>query len=218
MLLLLVGAGIIYFILGERSDALMLSSFIIFIIGVTFYQQRRTENALEALRDLSSPRALVIRDGVHKRIAGREVVVGDIMVLQEGDRVAADAAVLKSVNLMVDESLLTGESVAVAKSVWDGKLLINQEHPGGDNLPFVYSGTLITRGHGLAKVMATGVNTEMGKIGKSLQTIEDEDTLLKKETAHLVKLFGTIGLALCLAAVLFYYFLRVICCKAFCMA
>jgi len=120
MLLLLVGAGIIYFILGERSDALMLSSFIIFIIGVTFYQQRRTENALEALRDLSSPRALVIRDGVHKRIAGREVVVGDIMVLQEGDRVAADAAVLKSVNLMVDESLLTGESVAVAKSVWDG--------------------------------------------------------------------------------------------------
>jgi len=84
--------------------------------------------------------------------------------------------------------------------------LINQEHPGGDNLPFVYSGTLITRGHGLAKVMATGVNTEMGKIGKSLQTIEDEDTLLKKETAHLVKLFGTIGLALCLAAVSFLLF------------
>jgi len=111
------------------------------------------------------------------------VVVGDIMVLQEGDRVAADAAVLESVNLMVDESLLTGESQAVTKSVWDGKRLISEERPGGDNLAFVYSGTLVTRGHGLAKVVSTGLNTEMGKIGKTLQVIGDEDTLLKKKPA-----------------------------------
>jgi len=167
---------------------LMLSSFVVFIVGITFYQQRKTERALEALRDLSSPRALVIRDGVRKRVAGREVVVDDIMILQEGDRIAADAAVLESVNLMVDESLLTGESQAVTKSVWDGKRLISEERPGGDNLAFVYSGTLVTRGHGLAKVVSTGLNTEMGKIGKTLQVIGDEDTLLKKETGRLVKL------------------------------
>ncbi len=206
MLILLLAAGIIYSFLGELSDALMLSTFVVFIVGITFYQQRKTERALDALRDLSSPRALVIRDGVQKRIAGREVVAGDIIILREGDRVAADAAILESVNLAVDESLLTGESVAVSKSVWDGKHLISDEHPGGDNLPFVYSGTLINRGHGLAKVMATGVNTEMGKIGKSLQTVADEETNLRKETARLTKFFGVIGLGLCVATVAFYLF------------
>ncbi|NLI15832.1 MAG: HAD-IC family P-type ATPase, partial [candidate division Zixibacteria bacterium] len=208
MLLLLVCAGAIYFFLGERQDALMLSSFVVFIVGITFYQQRKTERALEALRDLSSPRALVIRDGVRKRIAGREVVVGDIMVLQEGDRVAADAALLESVNLMVDESLLTGESLAVTKSVWDGKRLIDEEHPGGDNLAFVYSGTLVTRGHGLAKVLSVGLNTKMGKIGKSLQVIGDEETLLKKETGRLVKIFSSIGFVLCLVTVALFYFFK----------
>lgn len=204
MLLLLLAAVVTYFFLGERQDALMLSTFVVFIVGVTFYQQHKTERALEALRDLSSPRALVIRDGMQKRIAGREVVAGDIMILREGDRVAADAAVLESVNLMVDESLLTGESVAVTKSVWDGRHQISEEHPGGDNLAFVYSGTLITRGHGLAKSLATGAKTEMGKIGKSLQAIGDEETLLKKETGHLVKIFGIVGLMLCFATVALY--------------
>ncbi len=204
MLLLLVVAGMIYFYLGELSDSLILSTFIFFIVGITFYQQRKTERALEALRDLSSPRALVIRDGAQKRVAGREVVAGDIMILREGDRVAADAAVLESVNLSVDESLLTGESVAVSKSVWDGKRLIAGDHPGGDNLQFIYSGTLINRGHGFAKVVATGINTEMGKIGKSLQAVADEGTHLKSETARLTKFFGIIGLGLCIATVAIY--------------
>lgn len=208
MLLILAVAVTIYFILGEPNDALMLSSFVVFIVGITFYQQRKTERALEALRDLSSPRALVIRDGIQCRIAGREVVVGDILILREGDRVPADSAVLESVNLMVDESLLTGESLAVAKSVWDGKRLIDEERPGGDNLPFVYSGTLITRGHGLAQVLATGARTEMGKIGKSLQGIKEENTLLKKETIRLAKFFGLIGFLLCVLAVGFYWLFK----------
>ena len=208
MLLLLVAAGTIYFILGEPNDALMLSMFVVFIVGITFYQQRKTERALDALRDLSSPRALVIRDGIQYRIAGREVVVGDVMILREGDRVAADSAVLESINLMADESLLTGESLAVSKSVWDGVRPISDERPGGDNLMFVYSGTLVTRGHGLALVMATGITTEMGKIGKSLQGIDDEGTLLKKETGRLVKFFGGIGLALCILTVAFYLFFK----------
>lgn len=218
MLLLLVGAAAIYFFLGEPQDALMLSVFVVFIVGITFYQQRKTERALDALRDLSSPRALVIRDGAPYRVAGREVVVGDILVLREGDRVAADAAVIESVNLMVDESLLTGESLAVAKSIWDGKedVAVNRSafgearpidmgRPGGDNQQFVYSGTLITRGHGLARVMAIGAATEMGKIGKSLAGIKEGETLLSKETGRLARLFGIIGLSLCFLAVVFRY-------------
>ncbi|MFZ3073792.1 MAG: cation-translocating P-type ATPase [Minisyncoccales bacterium] len=208
MLLLLVGAAAIYFFLGEPQDALMLSAFVVFVVGITFYQQRKTERAIEALRDLSSPRALVIRDGVRRRISGREAVVGDIIVLQEGDRVPADAAMLGTINLTVDESLLTGESLAVSKAVWDGIKKIEDNRPGGDNLPFVYSGTLVTRGRGTALVAAVGGNTQMGKIGKSLAGINEEETLLKKETGRLVRLFGLAGAILCAAAVLFYGFFR----------
>ena len=129
MLLLLVGAGTIYFFLGEPQDALMLSVFVVFVVGITFYQQHKTERAVEALRDLSSPRALVVRDGIRHRISGREVVVGDIIALQEGDRVPADAAILKTINLMVDESLLTGESLAVSKSVWNEIKKIEDNRP-----------------------------------------------------------------------------------------
>src|SRR5512139_2121169 len=109
MFLLLLASGIIYLILGEASDAAMLLGFVFVIIGITLYQERKTERALDALRDLASPRALVIRDHEEKRIAGREVVRGDILMLKEGDRVPADAALLASVNLAADESPLTGE-------------------------------------------------------------------------------------------------------------
>src|SRR5665647_1371159 len=115
MLLLLIVAGGIYLFLGEVKDALMLLTFVFVVVGITFYQERKTERTLEALRDLSSPRALVIRDGEARRIAGREVVRGDLVVLYEGDRVPADGILLSSINLSIDESLLTGESVPVRK-------------------------------------------------------------------------------------------------------
>lgn len=208
MLLLLLAAGTIYFLLGDKKDAAMLSLFCFFIVGITFYQERKTERALEALRNLSSPRALVVRGGLQKRIPGRDLVVDDILILREGDRIAADAVVLGSTNLMVDESLLTGESLAVTKSEWNGIADLEQRRPGGDNPPFVYSGTVVTRGHGIARVLAVGVSTEMGKIGKSLQGINDQDTLLKKETKHLVRLFAGVGALLCTAVVVFYGFFR----------
>ncbi len=204
MLLLLVAAGAIYFLLGAPQDALILSSFIIFVVGITFYQRRKTERALEALKNLSSPRALVVRDGARRRIPGRETVVGDIIVLREGDRVPADAVVIEEANLTVDESLLTGESLAVAKIAFENSKSDKNNRPGGDNLPFVYSGTLVTRGHGVARVVAIGGETEMGKIGKSLAGINEEETLLKKEIRRLVRLFGFVGLVLCAAAVLLY--------------
>src|SRR5665811_1569532 len=116
----------------------MLLGFVFIVMGITLYQERKTERALEALKDLSSPRALVIRDGVKKRIPGREVVRGDIIVLSEGDRIPADGALISCLNLSVDESLLTGESVPVRKVSVDGPKAMLP--PGGDDLPSVYSG------------------------------------------------------------------------------
>src|SRR5262245_60896371 len=115
MFLLLVGCGTLYLVLGSVQEALLLLGFVFVVMGIELYQERKTERALEALRDLSSPRALVVRDGHPRRIPGREVVRGDLVVLAEGDRVPADGVLLRCANLAADESLLTGESVPVRK-------------------------------------------------------------------------------------------------------
>lgn len=200
--LLLVACGAIYLFLGEVQDALILLGFVFFIMGITLYQEQKTERALEALRDLSSPRALVIRDGQQKRIAGREVVRGDILVLAEGDRVPADAIVLSGTNLTADESLLTGESVPVRKVAGDS--VHKMERPGGDDLPFVYSGTLVVTGQGIAQVQTTGIHTEIGKIGKALQTVQPEQTLLQKETGQLVGRLAIIAISICVIVGIIY--------------
>jgi Ca2+-transporting ATPase len=202
MFLLLVACGVVYLFLGEPKEALMLLGFVFVIMGITIVQERRTERALDALRDLSSPRALVIRDGQQQRIAGREVVRGDIIILAEGDRVPADAILRHSVNLSADESLLTGESVPVRKVAAAGVRELAK--PGGDDLPAVFSGTLVTQGQGVAEVMATGLHTEIGKIGKALQTLEPEQTLLQKETGRLVRTMASVGLSLCVVVVVLY--------------
>ncbi len=202
MLLLLVGSGVVYLFLGEKTDAMMLLSFVFVVIGITFYQERKTDRALEALCELSSPRAQVIRGGEKRRVAGREVVCEDIIVIQEGDRVPADAVVLTCSNLSVDESLLTGEAVPVRKSEWDGNEKIKS--PGGDDLPFIYSGTLVVHGRGVAKVISTGARTEMGKIGKALERIHEEETLLQKEMKKIVRNFFIAGAVFCLLVVIVY--------------
>ncbi len=202
MFLLLVTCGAIYLCLGDLQEALMLLGFVFVVMGITFYQERKTERTLEALRDLSSPRALVIRDGRQLRIAGREVVRGDILVLAEGDRVPADGMLLSSLNLSADESLLTGESVAVRKAA--GVEVTTMGRPGGDDLPFVYSGTLIVQGQGIARVAATGLATEIGRIGKALLILEPEDTPLKREISRLVRKLAIIGVSLCALVVIIY--------------
>ena len=144
MFLLLIVSVTIYLALGDVREALVLALSLFVIFGITIFQERKTERALEALRDLSSPRALVIRDGEQQRTAGREVVRGDILILTEGDRVPADAVLLSCNDLMVDESLLTGESVPVRKIAWDGAQKATR--PRGDDLPFVYSSTMLVLG------------------------------------------------------------------------
>lgn len=202
MFLLLVAAGSIYFLLGDVGEASVLLSFVLVVMGITIYQEKRTERVLEALRDLTSPRALVIRDRQQLRIPGREVVRGDILLLTEGDRVPADAAMLSSSKLQIDESLLTGESVPVNKSQWDGKEPIAR--PGGDNLPFVYSGTLIVQGQAIAETIATGARSEIGRIGKALESLETEATPLQRQTRRLVRTLAIVGLTLCVLLIAVY--------------
>jgi P-type Ca2+ transporter type 2C len=202
--LLLVGGGVIYWFLGDLQEALILVGFVFFLMGISLYQEGKTEHAIAALRDLSSPRALVIRDGQRQRIAGRDVVRGDLCVLAEGDRVPADAIVLSCSNLSTDESLLTGESLPVRKIAAVGPVKLAR--PGGDDLPFVYSGTLVVQGQGIIQVQATGAQTEMGKIGNALQTVKPEATPLQREMNRLVSRLFSIALALCVAIVVIYGF------------
>ena len=206
MFLLLVSCGAIYLFLGDIREALMLLGFVFVVMGITFFQERKTERALEALRDLSSPRALVIREGRELRIAGREVVRGDLIVLAEGDRVPADCILLDAMSLSVDESLLTGESAPVRKIV-DGTAS-KMGRPGGDDLPYLFSGTLVIQGQGIARALETGPATEMGRIGRALHSFDSEETRLKKETSAFVRKLAIAGLALCAVVVIIYGFTR----------
>lgn len=204
MFLLLVASGLLYFLLGDISEGLMLMSFVVLVIGITVYQEQKTERALEALRNLASPRALVIRDGVQQRIPGREVVTGDMVVLCEGDRVPADGLLRIANNITVDESLLTGESVPVRKVAGSGEMPAVAERPGGDDQPAVYSGTLVVSGQGLMQVGSTGALTEMGKIGTVLQTVERSGTRLKREIDRIVRVIALAGISLCAIIVVVY--------------
>lgn len=208
MLALLLGGGVVYLILGNLEEALILLAFATMSIGITIIQETRTERVLEALRDLTSPRALVIRDGERRRIAGREVVRGDIVVLGEGDRVPADARLLQSQDLQSDESLLTGESVPVRKIAADADPLPTERRPGGDDLPFIFSGSLIVRGSGMGEVLATGARSEIGKIGQSLSSMETEPPRLQAQMRRVVRIFAMVGGAVSVAAVLLYGLLR----------
>jgi P-type Ca2+ transporter type 2C len=202
MLLLLLGGGALYLILGDVREALFLLFFVLVVMSITFYQKRKTERVLERLRDLSSPRALVIRDGRETRIAGRDVVRGDVVVLAEGDRVPADARLFWCSNLATDESLLTGESVPVRKRALE--TTAERPRPGGDDLPFVYASTLVVSGKGVARVEATGGYTEVGRIGKTLRGLAPQDTPMQIETHRLVRRFALVGLSLCGVAVVAY--------------
>jgi P-type Ca2+ transporter type 2C len=202
MFLMLVAAGCLYIFMGEPGDALVLLASVLVVMAITIVQERRTERALSALRDLSSPRALVVRGGAHRRIPGREVVRGDLVVLAEGDRVPADALLRRGINVATDESLLTGESVPVRKTPSLTAAALNP--PGGDDLPSVFSGTLVTAGQGIAEVIATGSRSELGKIGKALERVEPEPTPLQKETRRLVRTFALVGVTACTTVVIAY--------------
>jgi Ca2+-transporting ATPase len=204
MLALLLGGGVVYLLLGSREEALILIAFACLSVGITVVQEARTERVLEALRDLTSPRALVIRDGERQRIAGRDVARGDLILLAEGDRVPADAALIEAQDLSADESLLTGEAVPVRKVAGAATVA----RPGGEDQPMVYSGSLIVRGTGMACVTATGKASEIGKIGTSLGQLETETPHLQRQMRRLVIVFAAVGAAVSVAVVVLFGMLR----------
>lgn len=204
MLALLLAGGVVYLLLGSREEALILMAFACLSVGITVVQEARTERVLEALRDLTSPRALVIRGGERLRIAGREVARGDLIVLAEGDRVPADASLLEATGLSADESLLTGEAVPVRK-VAGAK---TPARPGGEDQSMVFSGSLIVRGSALALVTATGPASEIGRIGTSLDKLEIETPHLQRQMRKLVIVFAAVGATVSVAVVVLYGLLR----------
>lgn len=192
MFLLLLGTGAIYFAMGDSHEALILLAFVFIIMGMTAFQERRSDNALAALRDLSSPRALVIRSGEARRIAGRDVVRDDVLILAEGDRIPADGLLLDAHELATNESMLTGESESVMKN-------------SGDK---VYAGTLVIAGQGVVQVTATAHHTEMGRIGKSLESIAITPSPLREEMNRLTRRLATLGIALSCGLVLLFWLMR----------
>ena len=190
MFALMLGAALIYFVIGSVGEALTLAASIGVVILITVFQERRTDHTLSMLKDLSSPRALVIRDGVETRIPGREVVTGDVVLLREGDRVPADGNILSATSLTVDESIITGESLAVDKS------------PG--SAEHVLASTLVVTGFGTMRVTATGARSEVGRIGTVLGTLQPETTPLFREVHGLVRWVAVAGVALCALVAVVY--------------
>jgi Ca2+-transporting ATPase len=194
MLLLLLAAAGVYLMLGDAFDAAALGASALFVVGLSFWQQRRAENALRALREMASPRCYVSRDGEWQRRPASDLVVDDLIELREGDRVPADAQLVAGAALTLDESLLTGESAPVRRSSGDADV---EQHR-------VLAGTLVTAGRAQARVHATGARSELGRIGYALRATRAQPTPTQREMRRAVLLFTVIGFASCLAVTLLY--------------
>jgi P-type Ca2+ transporter type 2C len=196
MLALLLAGGVIYLILGNRNEALVLLAFACLSIGITIAQEARSERVLAALRDLTNPQAQVIRAGVRRKMDAAGLVCGDIIAISEGDRVPADARLIGQGMITVDESLLTGEAVPRAKSC------------GTSGADQIFAGTLIVAGDGLARVTATGPRSQIGQIGTSLSLLQSETPHLQSQLQRLVFWFALVGGAVSVAVILLFGLLR----------
>lgn len=208
MLQLMAGAVTIYWVLGDVAEAGVLLAFLGVIVAITLVQERRTERVLEALHDMTSPRAVVWRSGERLRVAGTELVCGDVIELVEGDRIPADARLLRASDLAVDESLLSGESLPVTKWVPPHGADPHLNAPAPATQTQVYAGTMVVAGQALARVTATGARSAIGRIGKVLGTIETQATPLHVQTRQLVRAFSLLGLAVSLAVGLLFAWTR----------
>lgn len=196
MFLLLMACGTVYLVLGDQQGALMLLGFVVVVMGISLVQQQRTARALSALRELSSPRALVVREGQTRRVPGRELVCGDTVLLAEGDRVPCDLRLQETAHFVVDESALTGESEGVVK------------HADGPDPAFALAGTLVTQGTARGTVTATGPHSALGRIGASLASLGDDSTPIQRETAQVVRRVAVVGLLMAVLLALAWWQLK----------
>ncbi|NPA86757.1 MAG: cation-translocating P-type ATPase [Candidatus Diapherotrites archaeon] len=196
---LLLVAALLSAFLGEWLDAALIAVILVLNAALGFYQEYKAEKALEALRSFLKPTTKVIRDGELKVIPAEELVPGDVVLLEEGDRVPADLRLVEAHDLLVDESLLTGESVPVEKSAeWKGSA------PVAERKNVLYMGTSVVRGRGKGIVYATGMNTEMGKIAADVEAIEEGETSFDREIKQLSSLIGKISVGVAVLVVLIY--------------
>lgn len=194
MIIILISAALVSIFVGEGLDAGIIIAIVIVNAFLSIYQEGKAEEAIAALQKMSSPKAKVIRDGDHEEVESNKLVPGDIIVLETGDIVPADLRLIESSNLKIDESSLTGESVAVEKhfdQVYDGKMEI------GDRENLAYSSTIVTYGRGMGVVIETGHKTEIGKIATSIATVGDEQTPLQRKLAKLSKTLGILVIVIC---------------------
>jgi Ca2+-transporting ATPase len=204
MFALLLVAAALYLVIGDLGEGLLLAFFALVTVGLVIFQERRSERALDALRELAAPQVRAIRDGRVVRIPARELVPGDRFLVAEGERVAADAVLREAQSISADESLLTGESVPVRKRCAIDAVLPEDAVPGGDDSPVVHASTLIVAGHGVAEVLTTGRRTRVGKIGASLAAIDLSPTPLEQHLRRLVRVLGLGALAMSALLVLWY--------------
>ena len=204
MFALLVVAAILYVVLGDLSEGLTLAVFVLAVLGLSFYQEGKSEVAIEALRQLTQAQARVLRDGLPQLIPAREVVTGDCLLLSEGDRVAADACLKTAIYLQIDESLLTGESMLADKTPAAGPSAHSNPDPSQptQSSELVFGGTFVVRGHAQAIVTAVGSQSQIGQIGQALVQVQQVDTPLVQQTAQLVKVLASLVGVLCIVMVL----------------
>lgn len=209
MLLLLLGGGLIYLLLGDVHEALMLLAFAGLSVVIELVQEGRTDRAISALGELGAPHAIVIRDGERRTIPATDIVRGDLVALSEGSRIAADGWLIEAEGFQADESVLTGESVPVSKQ----PLTSNQREaepplPGGDGLAYAFSGALAVRGTALMELAATGARSRIGQIGQSLADLEVASPRLVLQTRQLVRWFALIGMSVSVLAGVLYGLFR----------
>lgn len=203
MIYILIIAAIISAFLGEISDALIILLVIIINAVIGVIQESKAEKALDALKELSTPKALVKRDGSLKEILSEDIVPGDIVIIDAGRYIPGDLRLIDTANLKIEESAFTGESVPSEK---DASFLPNKEIPIGDQNNMAFMSTLATYGRGVGVVVSTGMNTEIGKIAKMIEQEENDETPLQKKLSELGKILGFLAVGICILIFIISFF------------
>jgi Ca2+-transporting ATPase len=203
LLIILIVATALSAWMGHGTEAVVIAIIVFFAVGLGFIQEFRAERAMEALARMAAPHATAVRDGRESDIAARDLVPGDVVLLKAGDKVPADCRLVQIANLQAEESALTGESVPIEKQTGP---LDGADLPVGDRTNLVFTGTAITYGRGNAMVVATGMNTEFGKIARMLQGVEQTRTPLQQNLDRVGRILAQAALAVVVIIVALGFF------------